>query len=438
MRDDLAPYDISSYAYEGGYKYRLDDQPDADDEPVDPGVSVNICGSWTGYHQMEEMERLDDGSYISTMVMGDARCERFFICLAETKELRLYPAIDKATSRIHVLGPSDQADGRQWLIDGRDEEIPAGTCFQIHLFWSRERKNVWWEEVGPKHASKAVRFDHHYSVVGSWTSQVCDDMCKDPEEDGVFSYNFRLGYRGEEVFQFCRDGDKRQMIYPSVNNAVKTDIPVRGPDDLGANKYWLVQGLVGEVVQLRLEVDDGKVVVSVVSDTKGEKVYESREGKERHDYCLGGSFNNWEWEPMVADESRFGVYHGTMTLGETYSHDDHAYVDFFNIALDGDGDCIFHPEVSYTGCGQSIVAGPDLREDCPWMVKGYQSGQQVNVVLDLNAVDRRKIVTWTLEGQKQLPFGTNLFEDGRVGGGDFMYGELELEGYEEDAGMLTA
>jgi 3-oxoacyl-(acyl-carrier-protein) synthase len=432
LRDGFAPYDISSTVYEGGYRFRMDElDPDAD-EPIDPGVTIHICGSWSGWHQLEEMERLDDGSYVSTMILGESRCELFYICIAGEKSLRIYPTLDRANSRIHVMGPNNAENNTKcWMVDGRDEEIPAGTCYQIHFTWTKEKKFCFWEEVGPKHASKAIRFDHRYSIRGSWTADLCDSMLKDPNEDGVFEYIVRLGYTGEERFQLCRDDDLHQIIYPAKKDCEKTSILVRGPDDLSKGKYWLVKGAVGDQITIKLEVDDGKVVVAVISETKGEKVYESQEGVARHEYCLGGSWNHWEFEPMTPDPDIPGVYKGTGTIGETYADDYNAYVEFFNVAVDGDPNFVFYPEVSYTGSGEQIVFGPGGAEDSPWMVKGFAAGATFEVVLDLNAIDRRKIVTWKLQGTKSLPYGINLFEDGRIGGGDLMYGELEDIGYQE-------
>merc|ERR1719221_1300661 len=186
------------------------------------------------------MERQEDNSYLHTLILGDSRCEYFYICLNGNKDYCIYPSIHKATPRIYIRGPEPDPDNRLWMIDGRDEEVPAGTVYQIYFKWGQERKQVFWKEVGPKHASKATRYDHRYFVVGSWTSWQPDELQKDPEEDGVWEYSVRIGLSGQEEFQFVRDQDMNQCIYPAQANATKTNIPIRGPDDMSNGKSWLM------------------------------------------------------------------------------------------------------------------------------------------------------------------------------------------------------
>merc|ERR1719188_2747136 len=96
------------------------------------------------------MEHQDDGSFLVTILLGDFRFETFFLCLSDNLKSRIYPTINEASPMIHIEGPDDQGEGKRWLIDGRDEEIPSGTVYQIRFAWRKERLLINWEAVSPK------------------------------------------------------------------------------------------------------------------------------------------------------------------------------------------------------------------------------------------------------------------------------------------------
>eukprot|EP00404_Azadinium_spinosum_P004652 CAMPEP_0180467970 /NCGR_PEP_ID=MMETSP1036_2-20121128/27279_1 /TAXON_ID=632150 /ORGANISM="Azadinium spinosum, Strain 3D9" /LENGTH=174 /DNA_ID=CAMNT_0022474959 /DNA_START=53 /DNA_END=574 /DNA_ORIENTATION=+ len=143
LREELAPYDISSYAYDGTYRYRAEEMED--DQNLDPGVKITMCGSWTGFKVMQDMEQQDDGTFLCTIIFGDTRFETFFLCLNGNPKSRIYPTINEASQVIHIEGPDDQGEGKRWLIDGRDQEIPSGTVYQIRFAWRKERFLINWE-----------------------------------------------------------------------------------------------------------------------------------------------------------------------------------------------------------------------------------------------------------------------------------------------------
>merc|ERR1712061_940346 len=133
LREEWAPYDISRYAYEGEFRFRLGDSLDETDEDLDPDITVCVCGSWSGWTKMEPMGRLGAGSYIAAMQLGEGRYEQFYICLNGNrgeKNFNIYPTVNNATERIWIDGPDANRNGRKWLIDGRDEEVPEGTIYQ--------------------------------------------------------------------------------------------------------------------------------------------------------------------------------------------------------------------------------------------------------------------------------------------------------------------
>merc|ERR1712125_115975 len=94
---------------------------------------------------MGEMDREGGGWYSAIIVLGEGRYEMFNLCLNKSKNFMIYPAIDKASSKIWVYGPDESRDEKRWIIDGRDMEVPAGTIYKIHFKYSTTRMQVYWE-----------------------------------------------------------------------------------------------------------------------------------------------------------------------------------------------------------------------------------------------------------------------------------------------------
>jgi len=402
LRAELADYDISSYVYSGSYRYRREELEDAGEE-LDAGLSLHVCGSWTGWRKMQEMELQEDGSYMCTVVTGETRAEQFFLCLNENLQYRIYPACNNANQDIWVCGPDGNGEGKRWIIDGRDEEVPAGTVYQIRLWWGWERRRVSWEEVSPQHAELAVKAQHTYSVMASWTSNDVKPMTQDPEEAGIYECTFRMGPSGQEDFALVRDGDMQQVIYPARHKCQDTTVPVCGPDPFAGSKRWLVRAPVDEVLKIRLEVDDGRSTVTVVSDVTGERTWESKEGWARHDYCIAGSWSAWECEPMLLDPESPGVFRYRGVVGQNLAESFSGFAEYFKIVMDGDFDITYYPEAACASSGECIVRGPDSDgADKPWMIKSYEMGATFEVVLNTRATDKRKMVTWTFHDAGSL------------------------------------
>jgi len=409
LRDELQPYDISSTAYEGGYRYRREELDESEDLVNPFGVEVTISGSWTGFSTYEKMEEEEDGPYTFTFLIGESRCESFFMCLNGIPDYRFWPVCNKANPSVWMEGPdpSVKSAGNRWLIDGRDECVPAGTPFKIKFYWGQTRKRVVWEQVSLDSIPTMPRYKHRYQVTGTWNSGRMDDM--KVIDSSVWEYQGRIGVTGQEEFQLVRDGDLQQLIYPARPETSKTDVPVRGPDDLGGGKMWVVSGFVGELVKIRLEVNDGQIIVSTNSKTAGEKVWESQEGWERHTYWL--SFVGGPCQQMAMDPEAPGVFRGRGTMGQNYYEKYRGLCEFFNVIVDEDPNFGFFPEVAYASSGECIVWGPDkCPPQTPFMVKSWQAGAGFEVFLDTRAADRRKIITWTWDFPPQYNFAASIMQ----------------------------
>nr|AQS99281.1 type I polyketide synthase [Gambierdiscus excentricus] len=411
LREELQPYDISTFAYDGGFRYRREALEDEEEPFNPPDVRVTIHGSWSGFGTFEDMKEEEDGAYTHTVVLGTSRVETFTICLHGLVDYSFYPACRDGSPLIYVEGPDAKGNGKRWMIDGRDEQVAAGTIYKVKFRWGINRKSVSWEEVsadGESVVPKVVRADHRYQILGSWTSGRKDDLRKSRDEEGVFEYLGKIGVTGYETFQFCRDGDSQQLIYPSDNLCTKTTVPVRGPDHMGEGKMWVVLGKVEEKVFIRLEVDDAaKIILSVRSKSMGELVWESVEGWSRHTYWL--AFQTGLTTEMTMDEEQPGVFKARGQIGQNYSEQYRGFCEFFNVIVDEDPKFGFCPDVAFAGSGECIVWGPDKGcGDKPFLVKSWQAGAGFEVSLDLKATDKRKIVTWKWDTPPQFNFAGGL------------------------------
>jgi len=398
LRDEFAPYDISRYAYTGGFRYRMSELPEEEDkeeEDLPTDVAPYICGSWSGFTQMEEMESQGGGWYLATVVLGETRYESFDICLNREKALTIYPAINKAGSNIWVMGPDDQSDGRKWTIDGRDMEVSAGTVYQIHFKWSTERMQIHWEEASESSAAMALDFEHTYYIAGSFSKWKCVALTMGVDE-GAWEGSLRIGSQGKEEFQFIRDKDWKQVIYPAKPKTSKAGVHVRGPDDLGAGKHFIVHGSPGETINVEVSIVDAKVTVKAESETKGTTEWESIEGWDRHEYSAVGSFNSGVPIPMTMDLMKPGVFTCRAKVGDSFYPEYNGFLELFQVTVDDDLQHTFYPETNLSKTGEVIVRGPDdYGADKSFLVRSLIPYKAFDIVLDLTAEDRRKIVTWS-------------------------------------------
>nr|AQS99192.1 type I polyketide synthase [Gambierdiscus polynesiensis] len=402
LRED-PQYDVSSTVYTGEFRFRREALDDGGDLMNPPGVKVTIFGSWSGWTRFEEMGVEEGGAYTYTVVLGETRCESFVICLDGVLDYCFWPVCNNANQHVWIEGPdpSSRSKGKRWLIDGRDRGVRAGTPYQIAFHWGASRRRVTWQELGAEHAAKAQRHEHRYQIIGSWTSGRMDDLAKSEEEDGVWEYRARIGATGQEEFQLCRDSDQQQLIYPAKPEAIATDVPVCGPDELGAGKLWSVHGPVDEIVKVRMEVADGQIIVAVSSFSLGEKVWESVEGWERHTYWL--ALHGGPCTPMVMDADIPGLFRGHGFAGHAFHEEHRGFFQCFNIIVDQDHNFGFSPDVAYAGSGECIVWGPaQCPMERPFMAKSWRQSAGFEVLLDLRVTDRRKTVTWAWDSPLQF------------------------------------
>jgi polyketide synthase-associated protein len=399
LRDQWADYTISRLAYEGGFRYRKDAALEDEDEDLTSDVGVYIKGSWSGWLGMERMEARGGGRYTTTVALGEGRYELFNICLNENRDMTLYPAVDNASSRIWIEGPDMAGVDTHWLLDGRDEKVPAGTLYQIEFRWHPEVKSISWAPLAESNVSSSMvprSYVHSYYIAGSFSGFNNILMRRGSDEQGVYyEVQFKMGPLCKEEFHFSRDRDDLQAIYPDEPHTVKTTVPVRGPDSGGQGKNFLWRGPVEDLVTVKLRIIDAHITVTASSEVKGTKVWQSLEGWDRHTYLVEGSWTNNTPVPMVMDPEKPGVFtaHGRVRDGYDQSID--AFVEVFRVLVDGDPLQTFYPEVDGAGSEEVIVLGPDGNgKERNFVVHSAAPYRRFMITFDLHAADKRKVVSW--------------------------------------------
>lgn len=402
IRDELADYSVCSKCYTGNFIMGQELE-----EVGNPDYGVYIRGSWDAFEGMEEMQETRTGFYEFHVALGETRSERFHLLLDKAPEFTIYPARGEAGEHVRLQGPDNEGRGKYWLIDGRDDEVPAGTIYKISFEWSRSRRSISWTQVPLHEAPEHVAgrgFQHRYSVIGSWLSWSALPMRRSTTSQGsLCEIAFQFGANGTEKFHFVRDKDPAQTIYPGVTpdlrgsegSAVTSPtIKVRGPDAHGRGKFWVVHGMENETATIMLHIQDAHMTVSVSSRSMGRRSWESIEGWARHRYCLTGLFNGWRMEDMEQSGSFPGIFVRRVVVAED------PWPLEFQLAADADPKRLMYPQAAAAGSGQGFLehleeaTEGDAARGKHWAIQGVP-GATYDIMLNLTELDRRKMVTWS-------------------------------------------
>jgi len=365
--------------------------------PIKPGVKFFLSGTWNTWTTMDEMQKSPDGKYEWAFRMGDTLCEEFRIHVDYFVDHVIFPGRKYAGKDTQIFGPGSAPRGYHWKVDGRRDGAKLGTLYKVSLWWDEatKEKRVDWtmgdEELENQVGSLIPEQRHRYSVKGTWTSWAAQELRPVTGLAYMFETSMAIGPFGKEEFQFVRDYDDCQLIYPAVSTERRLKVPVRGPDDNGRNKHWIIQGDCGEKVTLRLRVREGNIVVTVISSQRGERTWKNPIASDADGfYCLR-FWHSSEYVPM--EHWSGSIYRGTLAMPESED------ALFFHVLLDEDPNQIIYPEMYGAPSGLSAWMGPDSKgRDMFWQINELP-GTPIEVFLDLQQVDRRLAITWRSLGQ---------------------------------------
>lgn len=348
-----------------------------------------LIGTWSGWQQTVKMKRVSSKGFEAHVQLGETLQEQFRVVVNEDPAKLIYPVDRAADQSATIYGPSHLGSDRSWLIDGRNCDARVYRVkFEWDFNWERgERKRISWEPVEKQlEAMAALTLRRRkYFVVASWTAWNPTMMKASEEEDDLVTSVVRIGVTGQEEFYIMVDRDTTQVIHPAIPKAMKTSIPVRGPDAEGKGKHWLVRGPQGDVVTISLRVSEGNISVSATSSTKGSKVWTNVQDADWCDYFITTSANQWDFEQMKVEASQEGVFMHDIRMGSTGKEE-------FQISVGKDPNKVLHPRGAKGG-EDSPALGPDDRgKDLNWQIQGTPFAEYRVL---LNMAGERPTVSWS-------------------------------------------
>mmetsp|Transcript_114178 Transcript_114178/g.254811 ORF Transcript_114178/g.254811 Transcript_114178/m.254811 type:complete len:1201 (-) Transcript_114178:167-3769(-) len=368
-------------------------------DPRNPDNDFFCEGSFNGWTKGEKMVYFEDkDAYCFALSLGESRVEQFHFSVNEFLDAKIFPTNQAASMDERVLGPGPAPPGHYWVIDGRADKVAQGTVYLIMFNWdaTTRTKKVTWE---PSVDERALQFaannswKHGYAVVASWNR--FKPMLMQPvigTEPGLFETQVKLGLHGHEEFHFFRDDKADQMIYPALQHKTMSgDVPVRGPDGRGKEKYFRITGETGDVVTLQLQVWDGEITVSTVSSAAGMTTCRSIRGSEGKRYFVVGDLLKYPmyFSAQEVWETTIKVPECLLSTKTGTSNGVH-----FHIVEDEDEHQAIHPEMPGAGLGLSCAVGPDHNgAGLDWAIMA-KSETSVVITLDMSQTDKRLAVHW--------------------------------------------
>merc|ERR1712137_3527 len=361
---------------------------------LDTTMSYFLKGSWDAWSGLTQMisTKIDSSDvYEGECILGDTLTESFQIFEGGYEDACIFPERRCARQDAVVFGPGKAPPGYRWIIDGHKDHVLPGACYAVRLWWDAEaqEKRVSWtlKRQLEKEELKHKAFEHEYSICGSWTAWACVPMVPMQYYENKFRTNVTIGITGEETFHFERNGDPMEAIYPARDKTRLTSTPIRGPDDLGEGKNWQVCGETGEVISIILEICEGKIKVTMMSATRGKRVWSSPENPSFRDYYVIGSLTDGECVPMYSDDACPGIFRAQVTKR-------HEHFNQFHVVVDEDSSQALYPEMQVHCCGACPIIGPDRYcEGHEWVVD-EEVGSLVEIVLDFTKQDKRQVLMW--------------------------------------------
>lgn len=253
-----------------------------------PSEGYFIVGSWNNW-KPEEMQRTEEG-FVYTVTLGMNRFETFQIWLDGDSNRVLHPSMPRAPSACAMRGPVqlDQANGLNWLIDGRVVQQPVaapadpaapstatdtaeehlevstrdrgrvGDKYEVKLSVAGKYRAVsWWKTARGADDAELRTLQGTYYVIGSYNKWKLDEMT--PDEDAVLGlHTLEIGPldAGTHEFQIVRNRAWDQRFHPQFSTMAAEswdEYEVCGPDDEGHMRNWCIKARKGDVFRIEFQ-----------------------------------------------------------------------------------------------------------------------------------------------------------------------------------------
>mmetsp|Transcript_36505 Transcript_36505/g.109038 ORF Transcript_36505/g.109038 Transcript_36505/m.109038 type:complete len:466 (+) Transcript_36505:1-1398(+) len=261
-----------------------------------PMEHYSIVGSWNSW-KPETMETTEDGDWVFTVTLGMNRYETFQIWLDGDSNKVLHPAQPRSGSACAVRGPVqlDEANGLNWMIDGRVLAQPAGAAtapaievgaaaptgeelagfstrdrgrvgdqYQVMLNIAGKYRAVTWRKVKSGAEDDVLRaLQGTYYVTGTFNNWGLSEMTAS-EDTALGLHAIRIGplRDAKNDFQIVRNKAWDQRFHPpfgTIASETWDEFEVEGPDDAGHGKNWCLKAKPGShfVIEFQRALSNG-------------------------------------------------------------------------------------------------------------------------------------------------------------------------------------
>jgi len=204
-----------------------------------------------------------------------------------------------------MIGPGTYHErehgGNQWLIDGRQEAVPAGTQYLITFKWQGTKSISWAVQRNLAIADQVSQVFNYY-VLGSWKRHKPEPMTCISEQDGLYEADLFMNEKGEARFSFQRGKDKSQGIYLDDSGVIQNPGAFQG--DVG--QLFFATGERYAKLKVQLSIINASIEVSVSSD---DGIGYSWQNETSFAFYVSGSFNDWKHVRMSQNEFVQGVFY---------------------------------------------------------------------------------------------------------------------------------
>jgi len=274
-----------------------------------PRKDYYMCGTWGSMLMscISEQEALYEGE----LVINKEGMGKFQIRHANDVNQTIYPN-DSGVA----CGPDMHDKGKQFVVRGSMGEkvkvklsmrnsrisVSASSGEDATFKWQGEQSTDWDPETLPG-MSKKRNPPKDYFVCGNWARWIPEKMSCISEKDGLYECNLLISMGGKAEFQFRRENEANQTIYPDETGSVC------GPDRAGKGKHFTVTGSFGKKMKLRLCVKNARISVSIFAESGQPQAMEKFWVSEHTTtYYVTGSFNSWRHTRLYEDRSIKGLY----------------------------------------------------------------------------------------------------------------------------------
>jgi len=338
---------------------------------------IFMTGTWDAGKSVTELVCTSNGYYTGNVTLSDTRWEDFVLCLDGDSSRQLHPSIDQASQSARICGPDSNPQSKHWRIKGRDHGVPSGTSYRINFELVGDRMAISWNVDHSAGVGKSLTHAYGLSLTSNGAVQ---DMRRCDDAEGHYETVVTIkNPSGYESFNFIRDGDVKQIIYPAENASVlDTGVPVLGPGAAERDTKWVLYGNYFEKFKVRLSVANGaiRVMTRNLSDNS-EAIWES---PVESTYYVKGSFNDWTSAAMVPEARATNLFRYHFTIKNEEGEE-------FEIVTDRKGSGLSMPMLVDEALSNTLSVSQRFQ------IKAKRNTAW-DILLDFNQDDRQRQIYW--------------------------------------------